>query len=287
LDKTLWDRVRAILEEAVGIEGDELQSFLESRCGDDLELRAAVMSLIHAYREAEQAGSGQGSTRTYPDRGMANEPAGVLARGARVGPYVVHELVGSGAFGDVYLAEQQEPLRRRVALKLIKPGMESRRVLGRFAAERNTLAMMEHPGIAKIFDAGISETGRPYFAMEFVAGLPITQHCDQQRLGVDARLALFKRVCDAVQHAHEKGVIHRDIKPSNVLVYYEDGKATPKVIDFGVAKALHQPLSEGFMLSVRGEIVGTPAYMSPEQADMAVQGIDTRSDIYSLGVLLY
>jgi serine/threonine protein kinase len=189
--------------------------------------------------------------------------------------------------GIVYLAEQVEPIRRKVALKVIKPGMDSKRVIARFKAERQALALLDHPNIAHVHDAGTNEAGRPYFVMEYVKGLSITEYCDRHKLTIEERLRLFQQVCQAVQHAHQKGIIHRDIKPSNILVSMQDGKAVPKIIDFGVAKALRQPLTERTLATENSQLLGTPEYMSPEQADMATEDIDTRSDIYSLGVLLY
>lgn len=207
--------------------------------------------------------------------------------GAAIGPYKLIEQIGEGGFGLVFVAEQQKPVRRRVALKLIKPGMDTHEVISRFEAERQALALMDHPNIARVLDAGTTDSGRPYFVMELVHGIPITDYCDQARLTPRERLELFISVCRAVQHAHQKGIIHRDIKPSNVLVTLHDGRPVVKVIDFGVAKALHQPLTDKTIYTRFAQIVGTPLYMSPEQAEMSGLDIDTRSDIYSLGVLLY
>ena len=189
--------------------------------------------------------------------------------------------------GTVFMAEQTQPVQRKVALKVIKPGMDSRQVIARFEAERQALAMMDHVNIARVFDAGATETGRPYFVMELVHGVPITKYCDDNHLTPRERLELFVPVCQAIQHAHQKGIIHRDIKPSNVMVTLYDGKPVPKVIDFGVAKATEQKLTERTLFTQYGTMVGTLEYMSPEQAEMSALGVDTRSDIYSLGVLLY
>ena len=207
--------------------------------------------------------------------------------GDTIGRYKLLERIGEGGFGVVYMAEQQQPVRRKVALKVVKPGMDSRQVLARFEAERQALAIMDHPNIAKVFDGGMTDSGRPYFVMELVKGVPITEFCDQQQLAPRQRLELFGHVCDAVQHAHQKGIIHRDIKPSNVLVIMHDTTPLVKVIDFGVAKALGQELTDKTMFTGFAQLLGTPLYMSPEQAGQSALDIDTRSDIYSLGVLLY
>ena len=207
--------------------------------------------------------------------------------GGRVGPYKLLQVLGEGGMGVVYLAEQQHPIHRQVALKIIKPGMDSKQVVARFEAEQQALALMDHPHVARVFDAGLAESGRPYFVMEHVRGIPITEYCDKNRLTVDERLALFLHVCEAVQHAHQKGIIHRDLKPSNILVSIQDQEVIPKVIDFGVARAMSQSLTERTLCTEQGQLVGTPEYMSPEQADLSNQNVDTRTDVYSLGVLLY
>jgi non-specific serine/threonine protein kinase/serine/threonine-protein kinase len=205
----------------------------------------------------------------------------------RIGPYRVLQELGEGGMGEVWLAEQEEPVRRKVALKLIKEGMDTKQVIARFESERQALAMMNHPNIARVFDAGATEQGRPYFAMEYVEGEPITRYCDRHRLSVRERLELFMHVCGGVQHAHQKGIIHRDLKPSNVLVRVQDDQPVPKIIDFGVAKATEQRLTERTVFTQLGTLIGTPEYMSPEQAEMTGLDVDTRTDVYSLGVMLY
>jgi len=218
---------------------------------------------------------------TIPAQMLLEEPGG------QIGRYKLLSVLGEGGMGIVFLAEQERPVRRQVALKVIKPGMDSKRVLARFEAEQQALALMEHPNVARVHDAGLAPSGRPYFVMEHVKGLPITEHCDKYRLTIEERLQLFIDVCEAVQYAHQKGIIHRDIKPSNILVTIESEKATPKVIDFGVARAINQPLTERTLVTEQGQFIGTPEYMSPEQADPSNQDIDTRTDVYSLGVVLY
>jgi len=207
--------------------------------------------------------------------------------GTKIGRYELLSLIGEGGMGLVYLAEQKEPVKRRVALKIIKPGMDSVQVIARFEAERQALALLDHPNIAHVFDAGTTETGRPYFVMEYVKGMSITRYCDQRKLDVEQRLRLFREVCEGVHHAHQKGIIHRDLKPSNILVSLHGDRAVPKIIDFGIAKAAASSLTEKTMFTFQGQLLGTPEYMSPEQVDLATQDIDTRSDIYSLGVVLY
>ncbi|HUC74720.1 MAG TPA: serine/threonine-protein kinase, partial [Vicinamibacterales bacterium] len=210
-----------------------------------------------------------------------------VAGAETIGPYRLLTRVGEGGMGEVWLAEQTRPLRRQVALKIIKAGMDTAYVVSRFEAERQALAMMDHPAIAKVFDAGVTPKGRPYFVLEYVRGEPITTYCARQRLSTDDRLDLFLQVCDGVQHAHQKGIIHRDLKPSNILVTLLDGRPVPKIIDFGVAKAIAQPLTDRTLYTELGTLIGTPEYMSPEQAEMTGLDIDTRTDVYALGVVLY
>jgi serine/threonine protein kinase len=258
----------------------DLAAFLDRACAGDAELRHNVEKLLEAHEKAGQfmqAGAVLGTTVDESSADVAGE---------NIGPYKLLELIGEGGMGTVWMAEQHEPIRRRVAIKLIKPGMDYAQFLARFEAERHALALMDHPNIAKVLDAGMVGA-RPYFVMELVKGIPITQYCDDKRLTPHDRLTLFLDVCKAVQHAHQKGVIHRDLKPSNVLVAPFDGKPIVKIIDFGVAKATGRPLTEKTLFTAFGAVVGTPEYMSPEQAELNNQDIDTRSDIYSLGVLLY
>ena len=211
----------------------------------------------------------------------------VPANQQRIGPYRLLQLIGEGGMGEVWVAEQLEPVRRRVALKVIKAGMDTKQVVARFEAERQALALMDHRAIAKVLDGGATPEGRPYFVMEYVAGVPITEHCDRHRLSTEDRLRLLMEVCEGVQHAHQKAIIHRDLKPSNILVSLVDGHAQPKIIDFGIAKATAQRLTEKTLFTEVGSVIGTPEYMSPEQADLTGQDIDTRTDVYSLGVILY
>ncbi len=227
-----------------------------------------------------------GTITTIEGPAPAGRPGGPVAGQVIAGRYTLLDVLGEGGMGTVYRADQTEPVRRQVALKLIRIGMDSRTVLARFDAERQALALMDHPNIARVYDGGTTAAGQPFFVMELVGGVPITEYCDRKRLSLQARLELFVTVCQAVQHAHQKGIIHRDLKPGNVLVTEVDGRPTPKVIDFGVARATEQKLTD-LSLVETGAIVGTPAYMSPEQADPSTQDIDTRTDIYALGVILY
>jgi len=261
----------------------ERSSYLDAVCADDAVLRARVEELLKAHEEA-------GDFLEVPAielNATVEEPPLIEGPGTRIGRYELLELIGEGGMGLVYLAQQKEPVRRQVALKIIKPGMDSKQVIARFEAERQTLAVLDHPNIAHVFDAGTTKAGRPYFVMEHVEGMSITKYCDEQKLNIEERLELFKKVCEGVHHAHQKGIIHRDIKPSNILISNHGDKAVPKIIDFGIAKAITQPLTEETFFTHEGQLLGTPEYMSPEQVDMATQDIDTRSDIYSLGVLLY
>jgi WD40 repeat protein/serine/threonine protein kinase len=257
--------------------------YLEDACKEDPRLRAEVEALLRAH---EKAGD-------YLEAPVAevnitlNGSALIEGPGTKIGHYELLELIGEGGMGLVYLAEQKEPVRRRVALKIIKPGMDSRQVIARFEAERQTLALLDHPNIAHVFDAGTTEAGRPYFVMEYVKGMSITRYCDEHRLDVEQRLRLFREVCEGVHHAHQKGIIHRDLKPSNILVSIHGDRAVPKIIDFGIAKAAAGTLTEKTVFTFQGQLMGTPEYMSPEQVNVASQDIDTRSDIYSLGVVLY
>lgn len=282
------DRVQQIFTGAIELEGEARDRFVAEACAGDPELLAQVGSLLASLDRAGQVGfMDRPTVDSAGDEPHASPDFGEERIGGTIGPYHLLEKIGEGGFGTVYMAEQREPIRRRVALKIIKLGMDTRQVIARFEAERQALAMMDHPGIARVYDAGATERGRPYFVMELVRGEPITQFCDRDRLPVADRLELFRKVCSAVQHAHQKGVIHRDIKPGNVLVIEEDGRPTPKVIDFGIAKATEARLTEKTMFTEHRQFVGTPAYMSPEQAGLTHGDIDTRSDIYSLGVLLY
>jgi serine/threonine protein kinase len=223
--------------------------------------------------------------KAYSDQTKTLESSGETAR--MIGPYHLLQKIGEGGMGEVWVAEQHKPIHRRVALKLIKAGMDTRQVIARFESERQALAMMDHPAIAKVFEAGETDEGHPYFVMEYVQGIPITAYCDQNRLTTQERLELFEQICEGVQHAHQKAVIHRDLKPSNILVAIQDGKAVPKIIDFGVAKATAQSLTERTIYTELGVLIGTPEYMSPEQAEMTGQNVDTRTDVYSLGAILY
>jgi len=258
-------------------------AYLDEACQADQELRARIEALLKAHEKA-------GSFLRMPGAAAGvtlESPHAIEGPGTRIGRYELLELIGEGGMGLVYLAEQKTPVKRRVAFKIVKPGMDSKQVVARFEAERQALALLDHPNIAQVFDAGTTETGRPYFAMEYVKGLPITRYCDEKKLTIEQRLRLFEQVCEGVHHAHQKGIIHRDIKPSNILVSIHGDRAVPKIIDFGIAKAIAQPLTDKTCVTLQGQLLGTLEYMSPEQVDLATQDIDTRSDIYSLGIVLY
>lgn len=265
------------------------QAFLDRVCSDDSRFRSKIEKLIAGHEGAEKFFADCKPLPAGPTDKISNEPGQSTGEnlGAPIGPYKLLQKIGEGGCGVVYMAEQQKPVRRRVALKIIKLGMDTKSVIARFEAERQALALMDHPNIARVLDAGATETGRPYFVMELVNGVKITEYCDQRQLDTRQRLDLFIQVCHAIQHAHQKGIIHRDIKPSNILVTLHDGVPVPKVIDFGIAKATEERLTDKTFFTAHGHFIGTPAYMSPEQAEMSGLDIDTRSDIYSLGVLLY
>ena len=282
-------QVSEIFEIAMRLSGSDQTRFLDGICAYDLALRKEVEALLHAHQESGTFLADRSHVEP-PDRSLdatidshTRESRGMLI----AGKYKLLEAIGEGGMGSVWLAEQSIPVKRKVAIKLIKAGMDSRQVVARFEAERQALALMDHPNIAKVFDGGMTDQGRPYFVMEYVKGIPLTDYCDQARLTVRDRLGLFTSVCQAVQHAHQKGIIHRDLKPSNILACLYDGVPVPKVIDFGLAKAMHQSLTDHSLHTLHGVAVGTPLYMSPEQAEHNNLDIDTRADIYSLGVILY
>jgi serine/threonine protein kinase len=278
----------------------ERRGFLASACGEDRALRSRLEALLQVAEQAEDffAESKAAVSSTIAALHLSRGTMGVVDAagaylpgeepiGTRIGRYKLLQKIGEGGCGIVYEAEQQEPVRRRVALKIIKLGMETKSVIARFEAERQALAMMDHPNIAHVFDAGATRRGPPYFVMELVRGVKVTDYCDQNHFDTRERLLLFIQICHAIQHAHQKGIVHGDIKPSNLMVTPHDGVAVPKVIDFGISKAMESQLNDKLLVTANGQPIGTPAYMSPEQAEMGGLDIDTRSDIYSLGVLLY
>jgi tetratricopeptide (TPR) repeat protein len=285
----------ALFSAALELEASQRTAYLDQACADDPALRQRLEALLAVHEKAltflETSARGEqtSSLESEPAGGLAGLPGPLTEKaGDRIGRYKLLQQIGEGGCGVVYMAEQEEPVRRRVALKVIKLGMDTKRVVARFEAERQALALMDHPHIAKVLDAGATDAGRPYFVMELVRGIKITDYCDENQLSTEARLKLFIQVCQAVQHAHQKGIIHRDLKPSNILVADHDGVPLPKVIDFGVAKATtDQRLTDKTLFTAFEQFIGTPAYMSPEQAKLSGLDIDTRTDIYSLGVLLY
>jgi len=276
-----WARLWELFHQARELPVGERSRFLDDATADDAALRAELEALLCAHED--------GSLDEGVERGIEAlrrlDPEAVI--GHEIGPYRLTAVIGEGGMGTVYAAEQTAPIRRRVALKLIRLGMDSREVIGRFEAERQALAVMNHPNIARVLDAGATDSGRPYFVMELIEGVPITGYCDAQRLNSTERLELFIAVCAGVLHAHQKGVIHRDLKPSNVLITEEDGRPVPKIIDFGIAKATAQRAAERTLFTRAGVFIGTPEYMSPEQAGLSALDVDTRTDVYSLGILLY
>jgi len=274
-------RAAKIFQVAADLPPEDRAAYLDDHCAGDPDLRAEVESLL-PHVEAPPIEPAWGREEESEDSTIELFPDT-----RQIGPYRLLSVIGEGGFGMVYLARQDEPVRRVVALKVLKAGMDTRQVVARFEAERQAMAMMDHPGIAHVFDAGATEAGRPYFVMEHVSGERITGYCDRRKLTTDERLRLFMELCDAVQHAHQRGIIHRDLKPTNVLVETVGDRAVPKVIDFGIAKALSTPLTDRTLFTETGQMIGTPEYMSPEQAEMSGQNVDTRSDIYSLGVILY
>jgi serine/threonine protein kinase len=270
-------------------------AFLDQACGTDAELRQRVEQLQAAHDQPgsepvppaqttdESLAKEPADSAPPPDRGPAEEIGSIVA-----GRYKLLQLLGEGGMGSVFMAEQKQPVKRMVALKVVKAGMDSRTVLARFEAERQALALMDHPNIAKVLDAGTTERGQPFFAMELVKGVRLTLFCDERQLSVNDRLLIFQQICQAVQHAHQKSIIHRDLKPSNILVESHDGRAVPKIIDFGLAKAMNAlPLTERSLFTNFGAMLGTPLYMAPEQAEFSAIDVDTRADIYALGVILY
>ena len=287
------EHAKSIFLDALDHADGDRSRFIEARCEGDLKLAQRVLKLLATHDEADSVfHHGEMDTQSSPlnvsfDDAVSSGSTLDLEPGATIGPYVVVDTVGEGGFGVVYEAEQIEPVCRRVAIKIIKLGMDTKQVIARFEAERQALAMMEHPNIANVFDAGATETGRPYFVMEFIDGEPITKYCDRVRLSIRARLEVFEQICLAVRHAHQKGVIHRDLKPTNILVTDIDGKPSPKIIDFGIAKAAGESMPGQTLVTIDRQLLGTPEYMSPEQATLGGGDVDTRTDIYSLGVLLY
>ena len=283
-------RVEQLVQEALELEEKQRGEFLERHCGRDESLRREVESLLAFEKDADnfmQASALQVAAQALVREDHA--PQGWEENGLvrSIGPYQLLTKIGEGGMGQVWLAEQTAPLQRRVALKLIRWGMYDDTLLHRFQAERQSLAVMDHPSIAKVFDAGATSEGQPYFVMEYVSGIPITDYCDRKKLKIRDRLELFIKVCEGVQHAHQKAIIHRDLKPANILVAEIDGKPVPRIIDFGLAKATDAGIRRESLHTRLGSLVGTPGYMSPEQSDPTAQDVDTRTDVYSLGVVLY
>src|SRR5476649_1146298 len=276
MEKANWAKIKELFGAASDLGPSQRKSFLREACGEDEDLRAEVESLLAALDQPD----------ILSENPWQNDFLKDLRAPKSIGPYHLVRKLGEGGMGQVWLAEQTAPVKRLVALKLIRAGVYDEALLQRFQSERQSLAIMDHPAIAKVFEAGSTPNGQPYLVMEYVPGLPITEYCDQKRLTIRDRLELFIKVCEGVQHAHQKAIIHRDLKPANILVVEIDGKPMPRIIDFGLAKT-SAPQSDEENLTLEGSFVGTPGYMSPEQADPGEQDVDTRTDVYSLGVVLY
>ena len=290
-----WEKVKDLLHQAMELAPAQRARFLDDACSSDDVLRSEVESLLRAEEDIRssflQSAPLTNAVAAHSAGGVAdshNDSAGTMEAGRIFAErFQLVRKLGEGGMGQVWLAEQTSPVRRQVALKLIKAGMYDEAVVHRFQAERQSLAIMDHPAIAKVFDAGTTPQGQPYFVMEYVPGLPIAEYCDQKKLRIPERLKLFIQACEGVQHAHQKAIIHRDLKPANILVVEVDGKAVPRIIDFGLAKATTPQVEGQTIFTQQGYFVGTPGYMSPEQANPKTQDIDTRTDVYSLGVVLY
>jgi eukaryotic-like serine/threonine-protein kinase len=278
MDGEQWNRAKEIFGKALACDRDRRNDFLQAACGGDESMRLEVASLLSAYDSSDGM-----SIPPWLDV----LPPGIPVEGRTIGPYRLVRRLGEGGMGQVWLAEQSVPVQRQVAIKLLRVGVHDPAMLRRFRAERQSLALMDHPAIAKVFDAGATSDGQPFLVMEYVPGQPVTDYCDQNRLRIHERLDLFVAICDGVQHAHQKTVIHRDLKPANLLVVEVDGKPAPRIIDFGLAKTVALQADEPQTLTGAGRRLGTPGYMSPEQADPRRCGVDTRTDVYSLGSVLY